>query len=180
MLGVTLSLFLIVSIFIGCSDQLSPTGVEQTLNIENIDGKPLAKVGVGTAHYTQTLYYDDINCGTGDPAMELSGQIEIIQTLKTLPNETMKITSKSDYFYPGNEPLTLTDLVNGDVYHITHGNNPRGQFISEGFQIAQQHYSYTEHFATDDGKKLILHGSGAWHITNNGKVNMKRSIKFCR
>ncbi|MFC1565399.1 hypothetical protein ACFL4B_00420 [Candidatus Neomarinimicrobiota bacterium] len=170
-LMIGLSLLLIGGIFLGCSDQMTPTGVDQTVNTNNKES--LSKVDIYPDRET-IIVGGLLDC---NPALEMFGMVEVFWTEKELPNGNIIFKQWTDYDYYPDDMLKVYDHDNEEWYYFVKGNNPVHGTASESMDNGA--WSYTEHYATDDGKKLILHQNGSWHWIE-GHFYFEMVNDFCR
>ena len=170
LLGYLFPLLFLGSIFIGCSDQQTPTAITE----EAIT--PLSKVIVNEYFWEIVLDNEDPFVLCDGDLMQYHGSVGLHIKEKITPSGNMIVSAWVDY--QAFDGVTSENTVTGELWTLTNGHNPFGEVIKEnGFYIL--HYQWHEFFENEYGEKLRIFLKGHAKENPDGTVSIERETVRC-
>jgi hypothetical protein len=165
-----LSLLLLGFIFWGCDDQQPSTAAtDEALT-------PLSKVNVVEYSFDYNLDWDDPyeGCANGQP-MQQHGWLRYHVRETTTPSGNILLSAWVDFNALGG--VTLENLVTGEIWTLTNGNNPITNVTKEnGFYLAAYHWNELYRL---NNQNFHLHVKGHKKFEPDGTVTTDRRSITC-
>jgi hypothetical protein len=158
-------------IFWGCSDQQSPTAIDEEVS-------SLSKVD--RVEYTVDLDLATLPPYEGCPGEDFQpyGLIKVHVVETTTPSGNFIVNGYTDYF-ADEDGVWIEGLTSGDIWTLYKANNPWHEFIKEnGYYLLK--YQWHEWYRNDvTGETLRVFVKGHVLVTPKGGLKIEREITRC-